>query len=640
MLGMRVLLIPVNPTVGDVAGNAARIEEAVRAAVARTAGGVDLIALPELVVSGYPPKDLINQEGFVEACVAAADGVGVRLSERGGVGGGAMVVIGTPMLEEGEPRSDRQVGTVAFGGAVGTPHPAAQSGGHPLPLHKAARGEGAARAVYNSLLVYRDGRRVARYDKRLLPTYDVFDEDRYFEPGSRAVVVDVPVSRGSAGKAVRVGLAICEDLWKGEDAGFSARYAEAGEPVAEAVRLGASVILSPSASPFVVGKGARHERILQGHAERHGVWVLSINQLGGNDDLVFDGHAMAFAPGGALAAAGENFSGRTLEVDVGEARDARSVGAEARAVLPSAVAEERQLWSALVLGTRDYCRKTGFKRAILGLSGGIDSALTAVIASAALGPEHVIGVLMPTKYSSEHSVKDAEELAKRLGVRSMRVGIEGGVEGLRGTMRGGLSTLGQAGLGELAGGGADLADENLQSRVRGTVLMTLSNRTGAIVLTTGNKSELAVGYCTLYGDMNGGLAVLSDVTKHWVYRLANWCNSAWRELGIAGLAGAPIPASSLEKPPSAELRPNQTDQDSLPAYDTVDEIVRRYVEGHQSRGRIERETGLERSVVERVTRLIDLSEYKRKQAALGLKVTSVAFGSGRRWPIAQGWRGA
>lgn len=609
---MRVLLVPVNPTVGDLAGNVTRIEEAVSVATvgksheAPIAGtDVDLIALPELVVSGYPPKDLINQEGFVEACVAAADGVGVKLSD-----GGATVVIGTPMLGNGA-----------------TAKPTVGS---------------AARAVYNSLLVYRDGRRVARYDKRLLPTYDVFDEDRYFEPGSRAVVVDVPVrgadGRGAgAARVMRVGLAICEDLWKGEDAGFSARYAEAGDPVAEAVKAGASVILSPSASPFVVGKGTRHERILQRHAERHGVWVLSINQLGGNDDLVFDGHAMAFAPGGALAAAGENFSGRALGVDIGESRKTQAASVKTNAVLPSEVEEERQLWSALVLGTRDYCRKTGFKRAILGLSGGIDSALTAVIAAAALGPENVVGVLMPTKYSSEHSVKDAEVLASRLGVRSMRVGIESGVEGLRGTMRGGLLTLGQAGLGEVDG--ADLADENLQSRVRGTVLMTLSNRTGAIVLTTGNKSELAVGYCTLYGDMNGGLAVLSDVTKHWVYRLAKWCNREWSELGIAGLKEAPIPASSIEKPPSAELRPNQTDQDSLPPYDTVDEIVRRYVEGHQSRVRIERETGLDRSVVDRVTRLIDLSEYKRKQAALGLKVTSVAFGSGRRWPIAQGWRG-
>jgi NAD+ synthase (glutamine-hydrolysing) len=586
---MRAVLAPINPTIGDLPGNAALIERAVRRAMEGSPGPPDLIALPELAICGYPPKDLLGQEGFVERCVEAADAVGA------GLGMGTTLVIGTPTRAPRSAADDR------------------------------AR-------VANSLLVYQGGQRVARYDKRLLPTYDVFDEDRYFEPGTRAVVVDVPIRRGGS---MRVGLAICEDLWRGLDAGFSSRYEHAGDPAAEAVGLGARVIVCPSASPFVLGKSERHEAILRGHASRHGVWIASVNQLGGNDELVFDGHSMVFAPDGRLWSAGESFAdaGLACEMTIDPIPPGFNAGVD---VVPSSSQEgEALLWSALVLGVRDYARKNGFERALLGLSGGIDSALTGTIATAALGPSGVLGVLMPGTYSSEHASADARELARRLGVRTILAPIESAAQGLRGAINPVLGGLAQPALGASL---PDLADENLQSRVRGTILMTLSNRLGAIVLTTGNKSELAVGYCTLYGDMNGGLAVLSDVTKHWVYRLARWCNEHWRELGIEGLAEPPIPESSLTKPPSAELRPNQTDQDSLPPYDTVDEIVRRYVELRESRGTIARGSGIDRGTVDRIVRLIDLSEYKRKQAAIGLKVTSVAFGSGRRWPITQRWR--
>ena len=589
-MDVRLALCPINPTVGDIPGNAGAIRRAIEA-LPRGAAAPDVIALPELAMCGYPPRDLIWREGFVAACEAQADTLAREIAadpDRAG----ATIIVGCPVRAE-------------FGG------------------------------VANALVAHRGGERVLVYRKRLLPTYDVFDEDRYFVPGDRPGVLEVPTR---AGGSVRVGLAICEDLWRGEDAGFASRYASSVDPVADLVAHGAQLVVSPSASPFVLGKAARHGAIVAGHARRHGVPVASLNQLGGNDDLVFDGHAMVLGPAGPLA------MGRPFR---GDALLARLDGARGGSAATADDADEMALlFEALVLGVRDYAGKTGFKAAVLGLSGGIDSALTAAIAVAALGPTRVTGIAMPGPYSSEHSVSDARALAANLGMPLVMLPIEAGFRGMAAMIDDAFARERQPRLGERL---PDLAEENLQSRVRGTALMAWSNRTGALVLTTGNKSELAVGYCTLYGDMNGGLAVLSDLTKGQVYRLSRWINQhatrhGWfAGAGPMGGAGSKaearpiIPEGSLSKPPSAELRPNQTDQDSLPPYDEVDAIVERVVEGHQSPERIARETGIDPAVVRRVVRLMELSEYKRRQAALGLKVTTVAFGPGRRQPIVHRW---
>jgi len=572
---MRIALAQTNPTVGDITGNATDIARMIARA---REGGADCVLFPELAICGYPPRDLLLQGGFLKACTSAAKELGEKHSD------GLTVIFGCPL-------------------PVGGSDAKAPSG------------------ITNSLLAYRDGKMLDYYDKRLLPTYDIFDEDRYFTPGDRTVVIDV--------KGTKVGLTICEDLWKGEDAGFASHYADASDPVAQVVKAGAEVILSASASPFVLGKSPRHRAILKKHAMTHRVYVASVNQVGGNDELIFDGHGAAFSPSGELIAAGAGFEEALTFVDVPTSLQAVADPVAIRG-------DEEHLFRALVLGVRDYCRKTGFRTALLGLSGGIDSAVTAALACAALGPEHVTGVALPGPYSSEHSKTDAYDLAKRLGMKCITVPIAPMFEGAVRTIDPAMNAVGASTLGEKL---PDLAEENLQSRLRGTTLMALSNRTGAIVLTTGNKSELAVGYCTLYGDMNGGLAVLCDLTKNWVYRLARWMNA---HPGACGFAAAPIPDGSIEKPPSAELRPDQKDQDSLPPYDVLDEILNRYVEKRQSAGEIIRECkgrdGFEEATVRRIVRLTDVSEYKRKQAALGLKVTGVAFGSGRRMPIAQGWR--
>ncbi|GAB4385547.1 MAG: NAD+ synthase [Phycisphaerales bacterium] len=559
---MKIALAQINPTVGDVAGNAERVGKAIAYARAQRC---DLIVLPELCISGYPPKDLVLRPDFVQACASAARRVGE--SESGDI----TAVIGTP-----------------------------------LPLE--------AGGVTNSLVVYRDHALVDTYDKRLLPTYDVFDEDRYFTPGTRAAVVDVA--------GVRVGLAICEDLWRGEDAGFASRYREAPDPVAAAADAGARVLVVPSASPYVLGKHDRHVAILARHAARHGMPVCSVNQVGGNDELIFDGRACVVGPDGSLIARAPAFVESVL---------VHELGVSAGGVSESELGVERNIVEALTLGVRDYLRKTGFGKAIIGLSGGIDSALTAAIAVRALGRDHVLGVAMPSRYSSDHSRADAYELADRLGITCLTVPILEPHGALHEAINPAFSELGQRLLGERL---PDLADENLQSRIRGTILMTISNRTGALVLTTGNKSELAVGYCTLYGDMNGGLAVLSDVPKTLVYRVARWINA---HPDVCGYAVPPIPEGTIAKPPSAELAPNQKDTDTLPEYEVLDTIIERYVEAHQSVETIVCQTGLDRSLVQRIARLIDVNEYKRKQMAIGLKVTALAFGSGRRMPIARGW---
>ncbi len=593
---MRLALAPINPTVGDLAGNAERVEAAAHQA---WLAGADLVVFPELALTGYPPRDLLWQQGFVLAAGALAKG---RLADATNRWPGLTLVLGTP-----------------------------------LPLDPDARRQS------NALLAYRDGRLIEFYDKRLLPTYDVFDESRYFTPGSRPAWIN-------AG-GVRVGLTICEDLWRGLDVGYDHRYLDQRDPVADLCAPSdpdarpAQLIINPSASPFVLGKTARHRAILAHHAKARGIFVAAVNQLGGNDELVFDGHTAVYAPGGTPLAAGPAFADDLLVVDLPIGRPgpnplapaasagplARSPGASAASdTAPAATdaPDEELLFRALVLGTRDYARKTGFQSCVLGLSGGIDSAVVAVLAAAAFGPERVVGVSMPSRYSSTGSRTDAHALAEALHLRIIDLPIEDAFNTFE-------RTLAEP----FAGTPPGIAEENLQSRIRGTLLMALSNKFNHLLLTTGNKSELAVGYCTLYGDMNGGLAVISDVGKIMVYRLARWMNQHWPSLGIPGLAGPPIPEASLTKAPSAELRPNQTDQDSLPPYHILDEIIERFVERREDAATIIAGSGFDEPTVRRVIRLITLSEYKRKQAAIGLKVTSVAFGSGRRFPIAQGWNG-
>ncbi|MGH7130666.1 MAG: NAD+ synthase [Phycisphaerales bacterium] len=586
---MRLGLAQINPTIGDLDGNAALIASYIERARGEQC---DLVVFPELALTGYPPKDLLLSPAFVRAAAAAAKELGHEHSK------GITVVFGCPL---------------------------------PLDDH--------ARRLSNSLLAYRDGELLAYYDKRLLPTYDVFDENRYFEPGNKPVIIEVA--------GVRVGLSICEDLWRGQDVGFAERYLRSPDPVAELVSPpdgspGAQLIINPSASPFVLGKGQRHRNLLMRHAVHHKVYIAAVNQVGGNDELVFDGHAAVYSPESFLYAAAPGFQEHLLVAEVPVEQHATTVRmTTATAEIQETVTEltsvqdplvsamkEDLLFRALVLGIRDYCRKTGFKSAVLGLSGGIDSALVAVLAAAAMGPTNVTGLLMPSQYSSPGSVSDAEDLAKRLGIHTNMLPIQPALAAFEAT----LAKM-------FAGREPDVTEENLQSRIRGTLQMAVSNKFGHILFTTGNKSELAVGYCTLYGDMNGGLAVISDVLKTQVYALSRWINAHWRVLGIENLAGPPIPDASITKAPSAELRPNQTDQDSLPPYDVLDEIIERYVELRESPAEIAAAMPQHVGAVRRAVRLIDLAEYKRKQAPIGLKVTGVAFGSGRRMPIAQGYRG-
>ncbi|MFG0275849.1 MAG: NAD+ synthase [Phycisphaerales bacterium] len=574
---MRLALAQPNPTVGDTDGNVALALEAID--VARAAGA-DALLLPELFLSGYPPRDLLLQEGYLDELRAGAERVAAAATR-------LVVFLGTPWAnDEADPGA----------------------------------------GIANSLLVLRDGVIADRYDKRLLPTYDVFDEDRYFTPGDRAVVVEVA--------GVRVGLSICEDLWRGEDAGIASRYHERPDPVAEAAKAGAEALLNASASPFVLGKGATQREILKKHARTHGLVVAEVNQLGANDDVIFDGTSSVFvpdatAPGGArLIAAGRPFEADLVVIDL------PALGAEAVADPLLGMCEEERLWRALVLGVRDYARKSGFSGCVLGLSGGIDSALTACIGAAALGGANTLCIGMPSRYSSAGSVDDARDLAERIGAPFVMAPIgamhEAAETSLTDALRAECARLGV----DAAPG---VAEENIQSRLRGMTVMAFSNKLGLLALTTGNKSEYATGYATLYGDMNGGLAVLIDVLKTRVYTLSRWINA---NHGACGFSTPPIPESTITKPPSAELKPDQTDQDTLPPYDVLDEIIRRYVEERQHPGRITRETEFDPAIVTKTVRMIDRSEYKRFQAAIGLKVSRCAFGPGRRMPLVNGRRPA
>jgi len=549
---VRLALAQINPTVGDLPANARVIEHHARRAAE---AGADVVCFPELALTGYPPRDLLAQEGFVADAAAALRGIAAATRDLTNL----HIVVGCP-----------------WNPALGDAAPDAFD---------------PAGSTTNALLVLHAGRITHRCDKRLLPTYDVFDEDRYFKPGTHAAVMDV--------KGVRIGLSICEDLWRAVDVDGGAsdganRYLDRPDPMTELIRAGATLILNPSASPFVLGKGDRQRTIVRNHVARHSVTIATVNQVGGNDDLIFDGHSAVVASspkGPVLIAAAPGFEEHLLIVDL--------PGSGAPVIDPLMSADQMSLlFRALVLGIRDYARKTGFRTVVLGVSGGIDSALTAALGAAALGADHLIGVALPSRFSSDHSVSDAHLVCQNIGCRFVEMPIEPAHRAMEGMLAPVYAALA---LDPAAG----ITEENIQSRIRGTMMMALSNKTGALLLTTGNKSELAVGYATLYGDMNGGLAVLSDLTKNDVYRLSRWINANHK---AAGFARPPIPEGSITKAPSAELRPNQTDQDTLPAYDILDEIVERYVEHHQSPSRIAREAGFDPALVAKITRMIDLAE--------------------------------
>ena len=570
---MKIALAQLNPVVGDIDHNRRLIVDAIHAAREQ---GADLVVFSELVICGYPPRDLLQVEGFVHECAQTVRMIGEQHTK------GIAIVLGTPLPLEMDP----QVGIPALEGHT---------------------------HIANSLVVYRDNAFEGYYDKQLLPTYDVFDEDRYFVAGEQTRVFEID--------GVKIGLAICEDLWKGLDAGFADRYVDHHDPVQQLVDAGAEIIVVPSASPYALHKDQRHREIVTRHATTHKVPLLSVNQTGANDDLIFSGQSCAVDPQGRLCALGKAFATDLVLVDTDNLRP----------IEHPKIDDERMIIDALTMGVRDYLGKCGFSKGCIGLSGGIDSALVATLAVRALGSVHVVGASMPGRFSSAGSKDDAFELAKNLGITCVSMPIEPGFEGLGEEINPAFKELGHPRLGETL---PDLTQENLQSRIRGTMMMALSNRSGALVLTTGNKSEIAVGYCTLYGDMNGGLAVIADLPKTMVFRVSRYINEHAAELGFDG---PPIPVSTIEKPPSAELAPNQLDSDSLPEYEVLDEIVLRHIELHQSVSRIIEETGFDPEVVRRFCRLIDRNEYKRQQMAVGLRVTSKAFGAGRRMPIAQRW---
>ena len=450
--------------------------------------------------------------------------------------------------------------------------------------------------------------------KTLLPSYDVFDETRYFLPSDRVTTTPLALP------GLAVGLSVCEDVWNDPRFWKRARYAR--DPVKELVSAGAELVVNASASPYSHGKQALRERMLSASARDHGVALAYVNQVGGNDALIFDGGSILVGPDGTILARAPLFEEAIVVVGM-DGSDLRVMGLDGGPLPPASGAAPQdpdadELYRALVLGVRDYVRKCGFKRAVVGLSGGIDSALTAAIAAAAVGPEHVLGVAMPSRYSSDHSREDAALLARALGVPFREIPIE--------PMHAAFLAQLQSPEGKPLG---DLAEQNVQARIRGQILMAISNDTGALVLTTGNKSELAVGYCTLYGDMAGGLAVIGDLPKTWVYRVARAAN--------ARAGRAVIPERTFTKPPSAELKPGQLDQDSLPPYDVLDAILHAHVEERLSLDAIVAR-GHPVETVRRVLRMVVASEYKRRQAAPVLKVTEKAFGEGRRFPIAHGYR--
>ncbi|NNE71056.1 MAG: NAD+ synthase [Rhodothermales bacterium] len=543
---MKIALAQINPTVGDLAGNAARIIDFAESAARE---GADLVVYPELCVTGYPPLDLLESDAFIDAAARTMEHIARQVPESVGI------ILGCPLR-------------------------------NPSPIGK---------RLINAAVLFEGGLEVGRVTKVLLPTYDVFDEYRYFEAGTTGPPINF--------RGLRLGLHVCEDMWNNEEQADYHLYA--ANPIDELAAQGIDLYVNISASPFSHGKHRRRCEILEEICHEHGKPFVLVNQVGANTEVIFDGDSRVHNADGTLAVCAPSFSEGLVLWDT-QAPTSMCTKTHDRIA---------DMHDALVLGIRDYVQKTGaFEKALIGLSGGIDSAVTAALAVEALGPDCVDGVTMPSRFSSTGSVDDSRSLAENLGMTIHEIGIAPAVESFEQM----LEPL-------FKGTSFGVAEENIQARSRGVTLMAISNKFGHLLLTTGNKSELSVGYATLYGDMSGGLAVLADVFKEDVYALARYVNQrADREI---------IPRATLEKPPSAELRPDQLDSDSLPPYGVLDDILERYVERLQDVDVIEAETGYERSVILRILRMVDRNEYKRRQAPPGLRVSAKAFGMGRRLPI-------
>ncbi len=544
---MKVTIGQFNPVVGDIQGNGHRI----RTIYQQLAGTTDLIVFPELALVGYPPKDLLEKEWFLdeaERAVAALAEFTAQFPETG-------LLVGVPLR------------------------------------NNSTTGKGLANAA---VLLYQ-GKVLFRQDKSLLPTYDVFDEARHFDPAEQLRVVEF--------KDETLGISICEDVWNDPDF-WPQPLIYQFDPIQELAKQGATLLINISASPFHMGKDELRFQVVQNHARKLKLPFIFVNQVGSNDELIFDGGSMFFDRDGQAVISGEFFTEQTVTVDT---------KAQGSSDPYQPLVKVAAIYEALVLGVRDYLAKCGFKRAVIGLSGGIDSALTACLAVAALGRENVLGITMPSPYSSGGSVDDSKTLAANLGIECKEIGISNIYQAY-------LHTLEE----HFTGMQADVTEENIQARIRGNILMAFSNKYGYLALSTGNKSELAVGYCTLYGDMSGGLSVISDVPKTLVYQLAEYVNRQ----------GELIPRAIINKAPSAELRPDQKDQDSLPPYPVLDAILQAYIEEGNSAEQIIAQ-GFAAETVFWVIKTVDRNEYKRRQAAPGLKVTSKAFGVGRRMPVAK-----
>ncbi|MEG4996474.1 NAD+ synthase [Microcoleus sp. B4-D4] len=573
---MKIAIAQLNPTIGDILGNSNLILECAKKARVE---GANLLLTPELSLIGYPPRDLLIEPSFIAAAGAQLHQLARNLP---------------PDL------------TVIVGTVVPNAH-AVQLGG---------------KALFNSAVLLQDGAIKQVFHKRLLPTYDVFDEDRYFEPGESSNYFTVG--------ELKIGVTICEDLWN--DREFWGKRSYSGDPIADLAKMEVDLVVNLSASPYSVGKRKVRSAMLQHSVIRWGIPIVYANQVGGNDDIIFDGSSLAVNRKGDLIQVLNSFETDFAVLEYDEKKqDLISSGKGQNSSFATDLSfdpplEDPEIWAALVLGVRDYVRKCGFSKVVLGLSGGIDSALVAAIACCAIGPENVLGVLMPSPYSSDHSVNDALELARNLGMAIELLPIGD-------LMKSYDRTLADLFVNTTFG----IAEENIQSRIRGNLLMAISNKFGHLLLSTGNKSEMSVGYCTLYGDMNGGLAVISDVQKSQVYSLCRWLNAG----GYAGkVPPSPspskeiIPVNIISKAPSAELKPGQVDRDSLPDYDILDDILQRSIEYHQSVSEIVA-AGHDAAVVKFVVKLVRQSEFKRRQAAPGLKISDRAFGTGWRMPIAK-----
>jgi len=552
---MKIALAQLNPIIGNLSFNSQKIKEVAEKA---KAAGVRLLLTPELSLCGYPPRDLLLRPAFLGAMSVSLQDLARQLPPT------LAVLVGIATIND----------------------------------HAYAEGE---KSLYNSIAWLEEGRVKQYFHKRLLPNYDVFDEHRYFTAGkvSEFLILD----------GVKIGVTICEDLWNDES--FWGKKSYYVNPIEELSTLGVDLIINLSASPYTVGKHSLRQAMLKYTAKEYQIPIIYTNQVGGNDDLIFDGHSIGLNKKGEIILQTFGFQ-ESLEI----VEFSTQIGDLTQSNIEKlAQTEEEEIWSALVLGVKDYARKCGFTKAILGLSGGIDSALVAVIAKEALGAENVLALLMPSPYSSEHSITDAEQLVKNLGISSSLIAIKNLMEDYDSNL-----------LPLFQGTQSGIAEENIQSRIRGNLLMAVANKFGYLLLSTGNKSEMAVGYCTLYGDMNGGLATIADLPKTKVYALCAWLNRQ----------GELIPNNILIKPPSAELKPGQLDQDSLPPYEILDNILLRMLEKHQSKEEIIA-AGYDVQVVSKIMNLVFKAEFKRKQAPPGLKITDRAFGTGWRMPIASRW---